>query len=271
MRIFAGVQGGAFLKHNTPSTASAFLGAAVLLLTASASPALAGILRIAFTNDQAAVGIRQALLTATADAVRVTGRPNGYFGDAAIKILLPQSLQPVATGLRAIGYGPQIDQFVLSMNRAAEAAAPKAEPIFEQAITGMTLADAQRIVMGGKHAATDYFKQTTSSQLTTAFTPIVKQTMTQYAVTRQYDELLGRYQSGAMALGGLTPEFRYYALRRSEKPRRIVLCGRAGGSENSHESSRTNYSIAQRGFRQSSVTDRAVDTAGVPVKIFPFQ
>ncbi len=67
----------------------------------------------------------------------------------------------------------------------------------------MTITDAGRIISGGGHSATDYFKAKTSRELTVAFTPIVKKTMAQYEVTRQYDDLVGRYQSGPMALGGM--------------------------------------------------------------------
>jgi hypothetical protein len=80
--------------------------------------------------------------------LHLTGRPNGYFGDAAIKILLPHQLKPLETGLRAIGYGPKVDQLVMSMNRAAEAAAPMAVPIFKRAIENMSFGYAQRIVSG---------------------------------------------------------------------------------------------------------------------------
>ncbi len=152
---------------------------------------------------QAAQGIKEALLTGTADAVQQTGRENGFFGNAAIKILMPEKLKPLENGLRAIGYGPQIDAFVLSMNRAAEAAAPLAQPIFSKAITNMTFTDAQRIVSGGGHSATDYFRQKTSGELTTAFTPVVRKTMEQYGVVKQYDDLTGQYQSGPLAMGGM--------------------------------------------------------------------
>ncbi len=155
------------------------------------------------SEGQAAEGLKEALSHATVDAVHLTGRPGGYFDDAAIKILLPHQLKPIETGLRAIGYGPKIDQFVLSMNRAAEAAAPKAEPIFEGAIEKMTFSDAQRIVTGGGHSATDYFKAKTSDELRAAFAPIVKKTMAEYSVTEQYDDLVAHYQSGSMGLGGL--------------------------------------------------------------------
>ena len=162
-----------------------------------------GFVNIALGESQAAAGLKEALLTSATDAVNLTGRRNGYFDNNAIKILLPQQLRPVATGLRAVGYGPQLDQFVLSMNRAAEAAAPKAEPIFRRAITNMSFTDAQRIVSGGGHSATDYFKRKTSDELRDAFAPIVKRTMAQYDVTKQYDNLMGHYQSGAMGLGGM--------------------------------------------------------------------
>ncbi|HXZ87917.1 MAG TPA: DUF4197 domain-containing protein [Candidatus Binataceae bacterium] len=155
------------------------------------------------SQGQAAAGLKEALAHATVEAVHLTGRPDGYFKDAAIKILLPHQLKPLETGLRAVGYGPKIDQFVLSMNRAAEAAAPKAEPIFERAIENMTFSDAQRIVTGGGHSATDYFKAKTSDDLRVAFAPIVKKTMAEYSVTKQYDDLVAHYQSGSMGLGGL--------------------------------------------------------------------
>ena len=158
---------------------------------------------VALDQSQASAGLKEALVTSTVEAVHVTGRPNGYFSNPAIKIGVPPKLKVLDTGLRAVGYGPQLDQFVLSMNRAAEAAAPKAEPIFKKAIMNMSFSDAERIVSGGKHSATDYFKAKTSGELTTAFTPIVKSTMAQNSVTKQYDALMGKYESGPTGLGGL--------------------------------------------------------------------
>lgn len=177
------------------SIARAVLALFVLVL-------LAATAALALDNLQAADGLKEALVDSTTGAVNLVGRPGGYFNDQAIKILLPSQLKPVETGLRAIGAGPQIDKFVLSMNRAAESAAPKAVPIFEDAISKMTFSDAQRIVTGGGTSATDYFKAKTSGELTDAFTPIVKQSMATYSVTKQFDALMGKYQSGS-ALGGL--------------------------------------------------------------------
>jgi hypothetical protein len=127
----------------------------------------------------------------TQNAVSLTGRPDGYFRNAAIKILMPSQLQPVEKGLRAVGYGPQIDELVLSMNRAAERAAPAAKPIFLEAISAMSFDDARKIVTGSPTAATEYFKGKTSEKLTAAFQPVVAQTMNEVGVTRQYKELMG--------------------------------------------------------------------------------
>jgi hypothetical protein len=153
--------------------------------------------------QDAAAGLKEALTTGTADAVNLLGKPGGYFSNPAVKILLPQKLRLVETALRGMGYGPQIDKFVLSMNNAAEAAAPKAQPIFVNAIQTMSFTDAQQIVSKGGHSATDYFQRKTTPELTTAFTPIVKQTMAENSVTKQYNDLIGHYQSGPLAMGGL--------------------------------------------------------------------
>jgi hypothetical protein len=108
---------------------------------------------------------------------------------------MPEQLQILEKGLRAVGYGPQIDELVLSMNRAAERAAPAAKPIFWDAIATMSFDDARQILGGGPTAATEYFKAKTTEKLTAAFQPVVGQAMNEVGVTRQYKELVGRYQS----------------------------------------------------------------------------
>lgn len=139
--------------------------------------------------------LKEALQVGTANAVQLTGRTDGYFRNEAIKILLPERLQSLDRGLRLVGYGPQMDELVLGMNRAAEQAAPAAKQIFWDAIGAMTIADARRILDGSQTAATDYFKEKTTPQLTAAFRPVVEKSMGQVGVTRQYNELLGRARS----------------------------------------------------------------------------
>jgi len=140
-------------------------------------------------------GLKQALQVATEKSVSLTGRPNGYFSNAAIKILMPEKLQTVESGLRMVGYGPQVDEFVLSMNRAAEQAAPAAKKIFTDAITGMTVDDARKILSGGNTSATEFFKAKTTDQLTAAFKPVVDKTMAKTGVVQQYQALMGRFDA----------------------------------------------------------------------------
>lgn len=147
------------------------------------------------SDSKIASGLKEALEVGTTTAVKLTGRPDGYFGNEAIKILMPKNLRTLEKGLRAVGYGPQVDAFVLSMNRSAEAAAPAAKKIFIDAIVSMSFDDARRILSGGDNAATDYFKEKTSAQLTTAFRPIVEKTMDQNSVTKQYKQLAGQAQT----------------------------------------------------------------------------
>lgn len=147
------------------------------------------------SNSQVASGLKEALQVGAENAVKLTGKTDGYFGNQAIKILLPKNLQPLQKGLGAIGYQSKIDAFVLSMNRAAEAAAPSAKKIFGDAILAMTFDDARKILSGNETAATDYFKSKTTDQLAVAFRPFVEKTMSENGVTQQYESLTSELKS----------------------------------------------------------------------------
>jgi len=139
--------------------------------------------------------LKQALQIGTENAVKLTGKTDGYFKNQAIKILMPEKLKTLERGLRAVGYDRQVDDLVLKMNRAAERAAPAAKKIFWDAIGAMTIDDGRKILNGPETAATDYFKGKTTSQLTAAFSPVVHRTMGEVGVTKQYQDLFGRAQS----------------------------------------------------------------------------
>ena len=147
------------------------------------------------SDSKVASGLKEALKIGAENAVKLTGKTDGYFGNQAIKILLPKNLQPLQKGLGAMGYQSKIDAFVLSMNRAAEAAAPSAEKIFADAIVAMSFEDAKKILSGNDTAATDYFKKKTSEQLAAAFQPYVEKTMSENNVTQQYESLTGELKS----------------------------------------------------------------------------
>jgi hypothetical protein len=121
--------------------------------------------------------------------VQLAGRENGYFNHPRIKIPLPDSIAKTEKLVRAAGMGDQLDAFVLSMNRAAEQAAPEARAIFWEAIQQMQFDDAKRILNGRKNEATLYFQDKTSDELTEVFKPLVHQSMEDVGVTQQYQSL----------------------------------------------------------------------------------
>ena len=138
----------------------------------------------------AADGLKQALEHGTQQAVSLLGRENGYFGDARVKIPLPENLARVEKTLRKLGQGKTADEFVLSLNRAAEAAAPEAKAIFLQVIRQMSVQDAVKIVRGPNDAATAYFRGHSEAALRDRFRPIVAAATDKVGVTHRYKKLL---------------------------------------------------------------------------------
>ncbi len=147
------------------------------------------------TNEKIISGLKEALEVGTENTINLTGNVDGYLKNEAIKILLPEKLQQMDKMLRMVGFGPQIDEFVVSMNRSAEQAAPLAKPIFTEAVTDMTFEDGHKILNGGDTAATDYFKEKTKAKLTEAFKPKITEAMDQVGVAAQYKSLVGEYSS----------------------------------------------------------------------------
>ena len=147
------------------------------------------------SNETVVSGLKESLRIGSGNAVTLNGKVDGYFKNTAIKILMPEKLKPIERGLRMAGQSHQVDEFVLSMNRAAEKAAPFAKDIFWGAIKRMTFSDAARILKGGDTAATDYFRGATSEELTAAFEPIVSEAIESVGATRQYKVLAGRYNA----------------------------------------------------------------------------
>jgi hypothetical protein len=139
-----------------------------------------------------ASGLKDALSVGTKHAVSLVSKLDGYFGNEAIKILLPDKIQKAAELVGKLGYQKQVDEFILSMNRAAEKAAPKASAYFADAIKGMSIEDARKILSGRDTAATEYFKSKTSSKLYDEFKPSVSESMNQVGVTRSYNAMMSK-------------------------------------------------------------------------------
>lgn len=154
-----------------------------------------GIGQGGLTNTEVIDGLKQALEIGTKNAVEVVSKVDGYYGNPDIRIPLPGSVQKVEKVLRAAGYGQKVDAFELSMNRAAEHAAPEAKALFWDAIKKMSFDDARKILDGPDNAATLYFKEKTEGRLTEVFKPIVHTSMSEVGVTRSYQELDAKVQS----------------------------------------------------------------------------
>lgn len=140
-------------------------------------------------------GLKEALASGTERAVTAVAKTDGYFGNQSIKILLPDKIRQTADILGKIGYQQQVDEFVLSMNRAAEKAAPRAAGIFGDAIRRMTVEDAKGILSGDDTAATRFFEKNARSQLFEEFKPTVATIMNQVGTARAYKEMIGKYEA----------------------------------------------------------------------------
>ena len=145
------------------------------------------------SNSEAASGLKEALLQGIGKGADQASQTDGFYLNRLIRIPFPPDAQRVATTLRTIGLGSQVDKFELSLNRGAEDAARSAKPIFIAAIKSLTFSDVWNILTGQKDAATQFLKRTTSAQLTTAFAPIMQQSLDKVGATRYYTQLATSY------------------------------------------------------------------------------
>ncbi|HWR76657.1 MAG TPA: DUF4197 domain-containing protein [Thiobacillus sp.] len=152
-------------------------------------PAASGVDALSSADINA--GLKEALTRGAEAAVTQLGQKDGFFGNAALKIPLPPSLQKAEKAMRLFGMGKQADELVLSMNRAAEAAVPEAKTLLVDAVKEMTLEDAKGILTGGKTSATDFFRKKTETRLTERFAPIVKATTDKVGLAQQYNQYAG--------------------------------------------------------------------------------
>ncbi|WP_420148635.1 DUF4197 domain-containing protein [Spirosoma sp.] len=145
------------------------------------------------SNLDIASGLKEALRIGVNNGAEQASRLDGYFKNPLLKIAFPPEAQNVANKLRQIGFGKQVDQFELSLNRAAEDAAKKAAPVFVKAITSMSIQDAVGILRGTDDAATQYLRRTSGQQLVTEFTPIIDNALAKNNATKYYSSLVTTY------------------------------------------------------------------------------
>lgn len=138
-------------------------------------------------------GLKEALSIGAEKSTSKLSAPDGFFKDAAVKILLPQQVQDIEKKMRMLGLGKLVDNAELSMNRAAEDASKSAAPIFLSAIKQMTVPDALNILRGTDTAATSYLRKTTTPQLTTAFMPIIQESLKKTEAAKYWNDVFTAY------------------------------------------------------------------------------
>ena len=170
-----------------------FLGlcatAVIALLVAAQAQAL-GLADL--SNKDAAAGLKQALIKGSQAAVAALGKPDGFLGNARVRIPLPESLHKVEGLMRSLGMGKYADELVTTMNRAAESAVVEAKPLLVNAVKNMSVQDAKAILGGGQDAATQYFRRTTSAPLTDKFLPIVAKATQKVKLADKYNAFAGK-------------------------------------------------------------------------------
>lgn len=167
------------------------------------------------TSDQVANGLKEALVKGVSSGARKVGKLDGYYKNPNIKIPFPPDVQKVENTLRDLGMGNQVDRFVQTLNRGAEEAAKEAKPVFVSAIKQMTIEDAWDILKGeDKEAATNYLRKTTSNELRSKFSPIVKRALNQTEATKYYGDIINTYNKVPL-VEKVDPDLEAYATEKA--------------------------------------------------------
>ena len=145
------------------------------------------------SSDDISAGLKDALNHGIQKATQQLSAVDGFFKDAAVKILFPPEAAKMEKALRSAGFGPQVDKAVLDINRAAEDAAKSAAPIFLDAIKNMSVSDGINILRGPDTAATGYLRKSTTIQLTAAFLPVIKSSLDKVGATNSWKTVVDLY------------------------------------------------------------------------------
>ncbi|HVZ97298.1 MAG TPA: DUF4197 domain-containing protein [Chitinophagaceae bacterium] len=145
------------------------------------------------SNDQIVSGLKEALSIGAQKSGDKLSATDGFYKDAVVKILLPEQVRNVENKMRMLGFGKLIDNAELSLNRAAEDASKQAAPIFLDAIKKMTVTDALNILRGSDTAATSYLRKTTTPELTTAFRPVIEQSLAKTDANKYWKDVFTTY------------------------------------------------------------------------------
>jgi len=169
---------------------------------------------IPLTEEEVINGLKEALSTGARNSAERLSAENGYYGDAAIKILLPDEAKTIIDNISKIPGGDKlVEDVILRINRAAEDAAKEVAPIFVNSITQMTIRDAFNILRGADNAATAYLRTTTWDQLYSLYKPKIqssteKKIIGNISTKDSWISLTGRWNSVANSVAGKLAGFR---------------------------------------------------------------
>jgi len=183
--------------------------------TANQNSGNTGINLGGLSNSDITSGLKEALKIGAQNASNKLSVTDGFFRNAAIKILMPQEAKQVEQTLRSVGLGSVADKAILAMNRAAEDAAKQAAPIFINAITSMSIQDGVNILKGGNNAATNYLKGKTTSALTAAFRPVIQKSLAKVNATEIWNTVFSTYNRLPFTQDKVNPDLTGYVTERA--------------------------------------------------------
>lgn len=160
------------------------------------------------SSEDIVAGLKEALAVGTQNSASKLSAADGFFKDAAVKVLLPPEAQQVEQKLRALGMGKLVDDAILSINRAAEDASKSAAPIFVSAVKNMTVKDGLSILRGTDTAATGYLRKSTSSELMSAFRPVIESSLEKTGATKYWTAVFDAYNK--VSLKKVNPDLSAY-------------------------------------------------------------
>jgi len=184
--------------------------AAILILTGCAEVLniLQSVSPVPLTEEEVINGLKEALMTGAKNSAQRLAAENGYYGDAAIKILLPDEAKTIVDNISRIPGGDKLVQdVVLRINRAAEDAAKEVAPIFVNSVRQMTIRDAFNILNGADNAATGYLRSTTYTELYALYKPKIqssteKKIVAGVSTKDSWVALTGKWNSLANSVAG---------------------------------------------------------------------
>lgn len=167
------------------------------------------------SSDDIVAGLKDALSQGTKKSTDKLSAVDGFFKDAAVKILLPPEAQKVEKTLRSLGFGKQCDDAILSLNRAAEDASKSAAPIFLNAVKKMTVQDGLSILKGSDTAATSYLRKSTTADLTVAFKPHIDSSLQKTGATKYWKDVFETYNKLPTTFKKVNTDLSSYATQKA--------------------------------------------------------